>query len=166
MKPGSLEIEQAAKAADLGIGAGARRSAHQRLDQFHHAVAGIDIDAGGRVACLIHEATNSDQKPPGGEALLGPPTSESPGAQARGRRYIVVLQRRRAGRSIGSGLAERVAEPGRDLSIPNLITLGRILLVPVVVWAITSGEMRIAFLLFLAPASATPSTASSPSAST
>jgi len=36
------------------------------------------------------------------------------------------------------------------LSIPNLITLGRILLVPVVVWAITAGEMRIAFLLFLA----------------
>jgi len=40
--------------------------------------------------------------------------------------------------------------PGRGLSIPNLITLGRILLVPVVVWAITSGEMRIAFFLFLA----------------
>jgi cardiolipin synthase len=35
------------------------------------------------------------------------------------------------------------------LSIPNLITLGRILLVPVVVWAIVSGEMRGAFLLFL-----------------
>jgi len=35
------------------------------------------------------------------------------------------------------------------LSIPNLITLGRILLVPIVVWAITSGQMRIAFLLFL-----------------
>jgi cardiolipin synthase (CMP-forming) len=40
--------------------------------------------------------------------------------------------------------------PGRSLSIPNLITLGRILLVPGVVWAITSGEMRIAFLLFFA----------------
>jgi len=39
---------------------------------------------------------------------------------------------------------------GAGLSIPNLITLGRILLVPVVVWAIISGEMRIAFLLFLA----------------
>jgi cardiolipin synthase len=36
------------------------------------------------------------------------------------------------------------------LSIPNLITLGRILLVPVVVWSIASGEMRIAFFLFLA----------------
>jgi len=36
------------------------------------------------------------------------------------------------------------------LSIPNLITLGRILLVPVVVWAIASGTMWIAFLLFLA----------------
>jgi cardiolipin synthase (CMP-forming) len=35
------------------------------------------------------------------------------------------------------------------LSIPNLITLGRILLVPVMVWAITAGEMRLAFLLFL-----------------
>jgi cardiolipin synthase len=41
-------------------------------------------------------------------------------------------------------------QPGRGLSIPNLITLGRILLVPVVIWAITSGEMRIAFILFLA----------------
>jgi cardiolipin synthase len=35
------------------------------------------------------------------------------------------------------------------LSIPNLITLGRILLVPVIVWAITSGEMGLAFLLFV-----------------
>jgi len=39
---------------------------------------------------------------------------------------------------------------GANLSIPNLITLGRILLVPVVVWAITAGEMRVAFVLFLA----------------
>jgi cardiolipin synthase len=36
------------------------------------------------------------------------------------------------------------------LSIPNLITLGRILLVPIVVWAISSGAMWIAFVLFLA----------------
>lgn len=36
------------------------------------------------------------------------------------------------------------------MSIPNLITLARILMVPVLVWAIISGEMRLAFLLFLA----------------
>ncbi len=36
------------------------------------------------------------------------------------------------------------------MNIPNLITLGRILLVPVVVWAITSGAMWIAFVLFVA----------------
>ncbi|HEX5210557.1 MAG TPA: CDP-alcohol phosphatidyltransferase family protein [Pseudolabrys sp.] len=37
------------------------------------------------------------------------------------------------------------------MSIPNLITLARILLVPIVVWAIaTPGAMWIAFLLFLA----------------
>lgn len=34
------------------------------------------------------------------------------------------------------------------MNIPNLITLGRILLVPVIVWAITSGQMAIAFVLF------------------
>jgi cardiolipin synthase (CMP-forming) len=39
---------------------------------------------------------------------------------------------------------------GIHLSIPNLITLGRILLVPIVVWAIASGAMWIAFVLFLA----------------
>ena len=38
----------------------------------------------------------------------------------------------------------------RALNLPNLITIGRILLVPVIVWAITSGEMLFAFILFLA----------------
>src|SRR6201995_5845244 len=37
-----------------------------------------------------------------------------------------------------------------SLSIPNLITLARILLVPVVVWAIASHQMLFAFLLFAA----------------
>ncbi len=36
------------------------------------------------------------------------------------------------------------------MSIPNLITLGRIILVPAVIWAIISGEMLAAFALFLA----------------
>jgi cardiolipin synthase len=36
------------------------------------------------------------------------------------------------------------------LNLPNLITIARILLVPVIVWAISSGEMLFAFLLFLA----------------
>jgi cardiolipin synthase len=51
---------------------------------------------------------------------------------------------------VGVVAGENCRKPGHGLSIPNLITLGRILLVPIVVWAITSGEMRIAFLLFLA----------------
>lgn len=38
---------------------------------------------------------------------------------------------------------------GAGLSIPNLITLARILAVPVIIWAITSNEMQIAFGLFL-----------------
>jgi cardiolipin synthase (CMP-forming) len=35
------------------------------------------------------------------------------------------------------------------LSLPNLITLARILLVPVMVWAIASDQMMVAFVLFL-----------------
>ena len=35
------------------------------------------------------------------------------------------------------------------MNLPNLITIARILLVPVVVWAIASREWQIAFLLFL-----------------
>src|ERR1700752_121174 len=55
------------------------------------------------------------------------------------------LARRRA-RFIGqSGLTA-----GANLSIPNLITLARILLVPVVVWAIASNQMLFAFMLFAA----------------
>jgi cardiolipin synthase (CMP-forming) len=83
------------------------------------------------------------------------------GAQADMRLYIVgkgrcaelefccwrypSIDQRRARRDGG-----RAHEPGRGLSIPNLITLGRIILVPIVVWAITSGQMLAAFALFLA----------------
>jgi cardiolipin synthase (CMP-forming) len=37
----------------------------------------------------------------------------------------------------------------RRVSIPNIITLGRILLVPVIVWAIASSQMEIAFAVFV-----------------
>lgn len=35
------------------------------------------------------------------------------------------------------------------MSIPNVITLARILLVPIIVWAIASGQMKIAFGIFV-----------------
>ena len=35
------------------------------------------------------------------------------------------------------------------MSIPNIITLGRIILVPVIIWAIASGQMEIAFAIFV-----------------
>ena len=36
------------------------------------------------------------------------------------------------------------------MNLPNLITIARILMVPIVVWAIAQREMQIAFLLFVA----------------
>jgi cardiolipin synthase (CMP-forming) len=53
-----------------------------------------------------------------------------------------------AGSAARAGLRRRAGF--RSLSIPNLITLARIILVPVVVWAISSGAMLVAFVLFLA----------------
>ncbi len=49
-----------------------------------------------------------------------------------------------------AGPGARLQAGSTKLSIPNLITLGRILLVPIVVWAIASGAMAVAFVLFLA----------------
>ena len=51
--------------------------------------------------------------------------------------------------AVPAGQAGAGLQAGIALNIPNLITLGRILLVPVVVWAIASGEMWIAFVLFM-----------------
>jgi cardiolipin synthase (CMP-forming) len=51
----------------------------------------------------------------------------------------------RAGLPVGSGKC-RVTIPS---SVPNIITLTRILLVPIIVWAIASGEMEIAFAIFI-----------------
>jgi len=40
-----LEVEQAAEAADLGVGAGAPGGTNGRLDRFYKSIAGIYIDA-------------------------------------------------------------------------------------------------------------------------
>ncbi len=51
---------------------------------------------------------------------------------------------------VSATIAGARPQAGIALSIPNLITLGRIMLVPVVVWAIVSGATWLAFLLFVA----------------
>lgn len=64
------------------------------------------------------------------------------------------MPRGRAARRLASRLRGSIAMSdlcrGRRLSIPNLITLARILSVPIMVWAIATGWMLFAFVLFLA----------------
>jgi cardiolipin synthase (CMP-forming) len=74
-----------------------------------------------------------------GVELVGSPTSpDHPGfGELRGFGYTPA--------PVGIGRGRK----GVVLNLPNLITLGRILLVPVVVWAIASHEMQAAFVLFL-----------------
>lgn len=61
---------------------------------------------------------------------------------------------------VGAGIARRLVhealasqprlEPPRNpLSLPNLITLSRILLVPVIIWLLVTGRMQMAFVLFV-----------------
>src|SRR6202049_1937989 len=52
-------------------------------------------------------------------------------------------------RPAGGSICQGETYQGWLLSIPNLITLARILSVPVMVWAIASGEMLFAFVLFV-----------------
>src|ERR1041384_8087809 len=59
------------------------------------------------------------------------------------------FEQRLASRRVGF-IGQSGMTAGAALSIPNLITLARILLVPVVVWAIASNQMLFAFLLFAA----------------
>src|SRR5437868_4029650 len=47
-------------------------------------------------------------------------------------------------------MCDNSALPGVYLSIPNLITLARILSVPIMVWAIASDWMLLAFMIFVA----------------
>jgi cardiolipin synthase len=48
------------------------------------------------------------------------------------------------------GYVRTFAEARNRLNIPNTVTVGRILLVPFVVWAIIAGEHQLAFWLFVA----------------
>jgi cardiolipin synthase (CMP-forming) len=76
-------------------------------------------------------------------------TAESAAAQWSARH----LGKRAPGATF-QGTADRVGAGGWTgasvLNLPNLITVARILIVPVVVWAIAQRQMQIAFLLFLA----------------
>jgi cardiolipin synthase len=89
-------------------------------------------------------------KPATSPARFGFPPARRPTSR-------LLRRNRKACKHVATGILSAANSGGklpsgwaRVLSIPNLITLGRILLVPIVVWAIISNEMRIAFLLFLA----------------
>jgi cardiolipin synthase len=56
------------------------------------------------------------------------------------------------GKPVGTAsvrIANQTGAGKRRVSIPNIITLGRILLVPVIVWAIAANQMEIAFAVFV-----------------
>src|SRR5262249_50390906 len=150
-------------------GARPRGRAHQRLDQIHHANAGVDVDAGAGIGqpLLRHLASSpSHRRRDRGirrRATLAARVVRRNLWVCNGLIVPILAIAASVGRRWSSGegqalvrahQAARVAGRwlGRDarVSIPNLVTLGRILLVPVVVWAITAGELRIAFALFLA----------------
>jgi cardiolipin synthase len=73
--------------------------------------------------------------------------AESPGTQWR---LSSGADARRLATGCEGSICQDAAHPGHVLSIPNLITLARILSVPVMVWAIAAEEPLLAFALFVA----------------
>jgi cardiolipin synthase (CMP-forming) len=91
--------------------------------------AGASLEAGGRPrhqddTVLTTARRSADDPAIDGLRALGNPLPPTRLGRERGRKGVV-------------------------LNLPNLITIGRILLVPVVVWAIASNEMQAAFVVFL-----------------
>src|SRR6266853_1749138 len=71
-------------------------------------------------------------------------------AMARKRHTHVLCRQQRVHPAKGRICREiRPVAGKRRVSIPNIIALGRILLVPVIVWAIASNQWKIAFALFV-----------------
>src|SRR6202012_5655702 len=71
-------------------------------------------------------------------------------AMPRKRLPHILCRQQPAGAAKGRILHEiRPVAGKRRVSIPNIITLGRIILVPVIIWAIASGQMEIAFAIFV-----------------
>jgi len=71
-------------------------------------------------------------------------------AMARKREVHVLCRQEPARAAKGRILCKiRPVAGKRRVSIPNIITLGRILLVPFIVWAIASNQMEIAFAIFI-----------------
>jgi cardiolipin synthase (CMP-forming) len=100
-----------------------------------------DVANDGGDAGVISRAGGRPARRDDGVELVGSPASQNhPGfGELRSFGYPPAP----VGYGIGRG------RKGVVLNLPNLITLGRIPLVPVVVWAIASHEMQAAFVLFL-----------------
>jgi cardiolipin synthase (CMP-forming) len=84
--------------------------------------------------------------------LCGGVTSDSACAQwLATERGIYYVDKNRFTRSNGRDFSSHQAgnREATELSIPNIITLGRIILVPIIVWAIASSQMEIALAIFL-----------------
>jgi cardiolipin synthase len=62
------------------------------------------------------------------------------------------VPRRPLGRRAAGVYVRRVVGARNRLNLPNLVTIGRILLVPLIVWAITSGKIQFAFWIFVVAA--------------
>ena len=147
LEAGRLQVEQSAETADFGLSAGSRRGADHRLDEIDQAIAGVDIDARIRISQPVPALGHGLFQMLVRWGYVGFRLC----AMARNE-YGHILCRQepvhpRNGRDLSSHQAGN--PEATELSIPNIITLGRIILVPIIVWAIASSQMEIALAIFL-----------------
>ena len=139
-----LEVEQTAEAADLRVRSGPPRRPHERLDRVHHGVAGVDVDAG-----LAHRSGRC------GVSVIGHPRAFGVRRVATPARGASSEIARSAGARpaqplpAASALQSRPMRTLARMTIPNLITIFRLIIVPIVIVMIMQGRWVPAFVLFV-----------------
>src|SRR5260370_4875078 len=141
-----MKTKQPPEPADLGVGAGASGGRNHRLDEIDQAIAGIDIDARIGVSEPVFAINHAQcQMMAAGYVGIGSC------AMAR-KRHVHILSRQQPVHPAKGRICRKNQAGSREateLSVPNIITLARILLVPIIVWAIASSQMEIAFAIFV-----------------
>src|SRR4030088_2562589 len=140
-----LQIEQPAEAADFGIGPGAGGGPYHGLDEIDQTIACIDVDARICVSEPVFAVDHGQF-----QIMAAGYVGFRSCAMARKQHAHILCRQEPVHPAQGRIIRKiRPVAGKRRVSIPNIITLGRILLVPVIVWAIASNQMEIAFAIFV-----------------
>src|SRR5581483_2913763 len=136
------KVEEPAEPADLGVGARPPGASHDRLDRLDQSVPRADIDAGAGIGRI--EPADRVGHLPGISPIWRRRYHRRGRKQAPGRCGLA--------RAPGGAISTPPRGQSRTdlfVTIPNLISIGRLFLVPLTIWLLISARPDLAFWVFL-----------------